>query len=191
MQINHVEKLTNEHWLNLFVASFEHKGHQGRWVFASRHPAPHQGLVRDAVLIVALLRNPGAEPRLVMIREFRVPIGDYVIGLPAGLIEPNEPIEESIRRELLEETGFELTRVHRITQPLVSSAGLTDEAVSLAFVDVQGNPGAAQSLGESEDVEVLLLDYEGLSRLCDDTTQILDAKAWPVLFLYQQLGRLI
>lgn len=191
MHITQVEKLTQEKWVNLFAAEFEHKGHKGRWVFASRKETPHQGLTNDAVIIAAVLRNPGQEPRLVMVREFRVPVGSYVIGLPAGLIEKDEPIEEAIRRELLEETGFELSAIHRITQPLLSTAGLSDEAAALAFVDVCGEPGSAQSLDASEDLEVVLLTYDELSKLCDDTTQVIDTKAWAVLFLYQQLGRLI
>ena len=191
MNITRVEQLTHERWLNLFAATFEHKGHTGRWVFASREETPHKGVVGAAVVIVPVLRTPGQEPRLVVLREYRVPVGAYMIGMPAGLVDPGEPMEEAIRRELREETGFELATVHRITQPLLSSAGLTDEAVSVAFVDVRGEPGAAQALEPGEDVEVLLLDYDGLCKLCDDTTQLVDAKAWMALFLYQQLGRIV
>src|SRR5215210_4642894 len=125
MNITHVEKLTQERWVNLFAAKFEHNGHSGRWVFASRQEAPHLGVVGAAVIIVPVLRTPGQEPRLVMIREFRVPVGSHMFGLPAGLIDEGESVEEAIRRELLEETGFELEAVHRVTQPLLSSAGLT------------------------------------------------------------------
>src|SRR5262245_66486624 len=108
MQIKHVEKLTNERWVNLFRADFEHNGHEGKWVFASRKQQPHTGRSSDAVIIAPVLRNPGEPARLVMIREFRIPVGDYVIGLPAGLIDPGESVEETIRREIHEETGLPL-----------------------------------------------------------------------------------
>jgi ADP-ribose pyrophosphatase len=190
MKITKIEKLTNEHWLNLFAATYEHNGHIGRWVFASRKEKPHSGDAGDAVIIAPVLRNPGDPPRLVMIREYRVPIGGYSYALPAGLIEKGEPIEETIRREVREETGFEVTAVRRVTQPLFSSSGLTDEAAAMAFIDVKGSPGAAQHLEAGEEIEVVLLDHEGICRLCDDASVRIDAKAWTVLYMYRQLGKL-
>src|ERR1700693_932511 len=110
MEILKVEKLTNEKWLNLFAAAFRHNGHVGRWVFASRKPDdPYQQSGRsDAVIIVPVLRDHGLPPRLVLEKEYRVPVGGYVIGFPAGLLEPGEQIEEAVRREMLEETGLEV-----------------------------------------------------------------------------------
>jgi ADP-ribose pyrophosphatase len=190
MHIKRVEKLTNERWLNLFAADFEHKGHTGRWIFASRQARPHSGRHCDAVLMVAVLRNPGEPARLVLIREFRIPVGDYVIGLPAGLIEPGEAIEATVRREMLEETGLEVTAIERITPPLFSTSGMTDEAAAMAFIEVRGTADAVPQLEASEDLEVLLLDYEQVCRLCDDREANVDAKAWTTLYMYRQMGKL-
>ena len=190
MQIKNVEKLTNERWLNLFAAEFQNNDHTGRWVFASRKPKPHAGRSSDAVIIVPVLRNPGEPARLVLIREFRVPVGDYVIGLPAGLIDDGESVEATVRRELKEETGLELSAIERITAPLFSSSGLTDEAAAMAFVEVRGDPSAGPCLEPSECLEVLFLDHEQVCKLCDDHGPNIDAKAWMVLYMYQRLGTL-
>jgi ADP-ribose pyrophosphatase len=190
MHIHNVEKLTDEKWLNLFAADYEHKGHAGRWVYASRKARPHAGRAGDAVVIVPVLRNPGEPPRLVLVKEFRVPAGEYVHGLPAGLLEPGERVEDTIRREVLEETGMEVVAVKRVTQPLYSSAGLTDESVALAFVDVRSTPETLPKLEASEDLEVVLLDFAGVCRLCDDPAARIDVKAWAALYVYQQLGHL-
>src|ERR1700679_736001 len=99
MNTTNIEKLTHERWINLFAVTYEHNGHDGRRVFASRKEKPYSGLANDAVIIVPVLRNPGEPPRLVMVREFRVPIGGYVYAFPAGLIEPGEAVADAVRRE--------------------------------------------------------------------------------------------
>jgi ADP-ribose pyrophosphatase len=190
MKILHVKKITSEKWLNLFVADWENRGHTGHWIYASRNEHAQQSPPNgDAVLIVPVLKEDGQPPRLVLIHEFRVPAGGYVYGLPAGLLEPGESIEDTARRELLEETGLELLRIKRITPPLLSSSGLTDETACMVFVDVKPGSGEAPALEGSEDIEVVLLDHAGICRLCDDSTLRIDAKAWMVLYMFQQLGR--
>jgi ADP-ribose pyrophosphatase len=190
MRIQKVEPITNEKWLNLFAATFEHNGHAGRWLFASRKKHPHGDGGGDAVVIVPILRLPNEPPRLVMVKEFRVPIGDYVYAFPAGLLEAGESIEDTVRRELLEETGMEVVAVKRVTQPLYSSSGMTDEAVAMAFVEARATPEALPKLEASEELEVVLLDFAEVCRLCDDRSARIDAKAWATLYLYQQVGRL-
>src|SRR5262249_52346527 len=155
MKILGVEKLTNEKWLNLFVAKYRHDGKTRRWVFASRKPDPQADKDScDAVLIVPVLHVPDQPPRLVVIKEFRVPVGDFIYSFPAGLLEPGESIEETIRREVLEETGFELVRIKRVSPLLYSTSGMTDETAAIAFIDVRAVPGSAQRLEGSEDIEV-------------------------------------
>jgi ADP-ribose pyrophosphatase len=191
MRILNIDKLTNEKWLNLFAATFQHNDHQGRWVFASRRDQPNPEEKHcDAVVVVAMLRDEGKPPRLVMIKEFRVPVGDYVYELPAGLVEKGEKIEEAVRREMREETGFEVTAIHRITPPLYSTSGMSDETATLAFVDVHSTPESKQALEGSEDIEVLLLDFPQVCALCNDHSKRLDIKAWNILNLYLQLGKL-
>lgn len=190
MHVKRIEQLTHEKWLNLFAATFEHNGHSGSWMYASRKPQPNSDRKADAVVIVPVLRTPNEQPRLVMVKEFRVPIGDYVYAFPAGLLDAGESIEDAARRELLEETGLEVAAVHRATQPLYSSSGLTDEAVALIFVDAKEKPQSKAKLDATEDLEVLLLDFDGICRLCDDRTACIEAKAWQILYMYQQMGHL-
>jgi ADP-ribose pyrophosphatase len=193
MKVLSVEQITSEKWVNLFAATFRHKRRSGRWVFASRkagpdpYKAPGGG---DAVLIVPVLHAKRRKPRLVAIREFRVPVGGYIIGFPAGLLEPGESLEDAVRREMREETGLEVTAIKRVSPPLYSSAGLTDEAVAVAFVDVRAVPGGAAALDGSEDIEVLLLDYDGVRRICEDPDARMDAKAWMAMYLIQQMGKI-
>jgi ADP-ribose pyrophosphatase len=193
MKVLSVEQITSEKWINLFAAAFRHKRRTGRWVFASRKPGPDPYRTPaggDAVLIVPVLHAKRRKPRLVAIKEFRVPVGGYIIGFPAGLLEPGESLEDAVRREMREETGLEVTAIKRVSPPLYSSAGLTDEAVAVAFVDVRAVPGGTAALDGSEDIEVLLLDYAGVRRLCNDPEARMDAKAWMAMYLFQQMGKI-
>ncbi len=190
MKILRVRQLTQQRWLNLFVTDYQHNDHEGHWVFASRHAEPYKSTPEDAVVIVPILRNPGQPPRLVLIKEFRVPIGDYIYGLPAGLIDEGESVESAIHREIKEETGFDVVKIHRVTQPVYSSSGLTDEATVLAFIDVVGDERIANQPEKSEEIEAHLLDYEGICRIVRDRSLRIDAKAWLILHHYELLGKL-
>src|SRR5437764_592182 len=128
MRVLKIEKLTTEKWLNLFAATYQHDGETGRWLFASRKKDPENNTLRtDGAVVVPVLREDGQPPRLVVLKTFRVPAGDYVYELPAGLADDGETIEDTARRELREETGFELVRIKHTSPPVYSSSGLTDE----------------------------------------------------------------
>jgi ADP-ribose pyrophosphatase len=190
MEIVGTEKLTDERWVNLFVRTFRHNGHEGRWSFASRSDGTPPPAGRcDAVIIVPILRSRGRPPRLVMLREYRVPVGDYIYALPAGLAEDGESPEAVARRELREETGLEVVAVNRVSPPVYSSAGLTDESAVMVFVTAKAPPGGVTAHEESEEIEVLLLDHAEVAALCNSSARI-DGKAWVVLLMYQMLGRL-
>lgn len=55
-----------------------------------------------AVVIIAHLDNG----KLLFERQFRYPVGQVCLELPAGKIDPEEAIEQTATRELLEETGY-------------------------------------------------------------------------------------
>jgi ADP-ribose pyrophosphatase len=191
MEIVSTEKITHERWVNLFARVYRHNDHEGRWTFASRGdgtlPPPGQ---YDAVVIVPVVVSEDAPPRLVMLREYRVPVGDYIHAFPAGLAEEGERPEDVARRELGEETGLEVVAVTQVSPPIFSSAGLTDESAVMVFVTARLPSGAVQTLDHSEEIEVLFLDHAQVCELCRSGARI-DAKAWVVLYMYQLLGKLV
>ena len=56
--------------------------------------------------------------KVVLIRQYRYPIADFVYELPAGLVEKGEDILTSGAREMYEETGLTFqSQRHRRTDP--------------------------------------------------------------------------
>jgi ADP-ribose pyrophosphatase len=192
-RIRALKKLTDRRWLNLYeVLYLDRAGNERSWDFASRK----QGLdltetarVADAVVIVPTWLGPRGERKLVLTREFRAPIRGYEWAFPAGLVEAGEPLENTAIRELREETGLTVDRVTRVSPPLISSAGLSDETSAMVFVDCSGTPSLAGNEA-SEDIEVHLLELPDIDRLMADKQVLRSAKAWPLLFAFQQLGRI-
>jgi ADP-ribose pyrophosphatase len=103
-------------FLEMHVAPF---GLYGHWEYVRRR----HGV--EAAVILALTGD-GA---VVLVEQFRAPLGRPCIELPAGLVGDDvagEAALESARRELAEETGFEAEQWHYIG-PFASSPGMVGE----------------------------------------------------------------
>ena len=118
-----------------------------------------------------------SKEKYLMIREFRIPIRNYEVGFPAGLIEENENIEDAIKRELKEETGLDLVSIKEISPFTYSSSGMTDEAVAIAFVDVAGEV-SNKFLEPSEDIIPMLVSKNEIAKLIKQTDLKWGSKAW-------------
>ncbi len=185
------KRLTNLPWLNLFRVEWSRDKLEGDWIFASRRLDPKSWPIpADAVVIVPLLQEEGKPDRILILKEFRIPVRTWSYGLPAGLIEAGETPESTIRRELHEEAGLEVIKILRLSPPLYSSCGLTDETFIQAFVLARHLPGGACP-ELSEDIVPLELDYAGVCRLLENPDHPFDAKCWLVLDAIRQRGSII
>ena len=92
-------------------------------------------LVRDVLLhpgAVAVLAVEGG--RVLLERQYRVPVGEWVYEIPAGTMEPGEEPEETARRELVEETGYEASRLRRLLE-FYPSPGVSSEKIVLFLAE--------------------------------------------------------
>ena len=67
-----------------------------------------QNKTPDSVILILTDESGG---RILLNREYRMAMAQWIYNFPAGLIDPGETPEESARRELWEETGLRLIRV--------------------------------------------------------------------------------
>ena len=138
----------------------------------------------DAVVIVPFHNE---NDKLVIIKEFRVPLGGYQYGFPAGLVDEGETIQQTCIRELKEETGLNITRIKKISPPVYSSSGMTDESVSMVYVECDGKPSNKGNTG-SEDITTIFVSPPEASELCKDSKIKLDVKTLLVLSSFAESG---
>ena len=115
----------------------------GRWEYAERKGG------MTAVVIVAL---DGED--ILLIEQYRVPVGGRVLELPAGLVgdEGEETPVAAAARELEEETGYRVARIEELGE-FYSSPGMTSERFT--FVRATGLTRVGDGGGvKGEDIAV-------------------------------------
>lgn len=66
-----------------------------------------------AVAVVAVAGGPKDNPDLLLVRQYRYPVKEVTLEIPAGKINPGETPLRCVHRELEEETGFRARRLRR------------------------------------------------------------------------------
>jgi ADP-ribose pyrophosphatase len=177
-----MDLLADADWLRLFRLHYRTKsGTERSWAMATRRKTPRCATGQferpDAVVIAGYHIG---RSKIVVTREYRVALGDYEYGLPAGLLDQGETVAEAAGRELKEETGLNVVRFLRTGPPVYSTAGMTDESVAMVYVECDGEP-STDAGHDSEVIDVLFVSPEEAGRLCNDSSLKFDAKAWLVL----------
>jgi ADP-ribose pyrophosphatase len=194
---NRLKKLTilaETKFLSLYDAEYENKkGNIKHWTIASRKDFNtlkgqyFEGKEErmDAVIIAALHKE---SKKIICIKQFRVPLNDYVYELPAGLIDGTESMESSVERELKEETGLKLVEINyeKTKKGVYATAGMSDESAAIVFCTCEGNI-SKEYLEEDEDIETLMLSQQEAMKLLKSDVKI-DMRAFIMLHAFVELG---
>jgi ADP-ribose pyrophosphatase len=130
-----------------------------------RHPG--------AAAIVPCASDPrGADPTILLIRQYRYATGGELWEIPAGTLDPGEEPEVCARRELLEETGVTAARLERLTS-IWTTPGFTNEVIHLYLAT--GLTSGEPSRERDEFIEVVPQPLSRVLALIRDG-QIRDAK---------------
>lgn len=92
-----------------------------------RNLTDYYALSHHATDSVVLIMEDEAGERILLNREFRMAVGEWVYNFPAGLIDPGETPETSAARELKEETGLDLLQILDIIPDSYSAVGFSNE----------------------------------------------------------------
>ncbi len=183
MKNQEVSKLTDNKWLNLYVT----QGPVGSYYFCSRRKGELVGKVGpiDAVKLLPYYEENG-KIKVVVIREFRYPINNYIYELPAGLVEKGESPKSAISREFDEEVGGEVLEISEAYSGL-SSAGMSDESLNCYFIKVK--PNGKQNLELDEDITVMTIDLDDIPELIKNEAFCLISKLMLLAFYEGHKGK--
>lgn len=105
--------------------------------------------------------------KVVMVRQYRHALGEICIELPGGCIDDTDDSPEAgIRRELLEETGFDFEQVHNLG--VISANPSTNNNLMHMFIATGGRKIAEQVLDHNEEIEVFEVTIEELEQLVEE-----------------------
>lgn len=160
---------TDNKFLNMYDLVFlSDDGKEKHWTMASRRNPNNlvcllkgKNIDADTVCIVPKMVDKNGEEYLILIKEFRQPINDYVYSFPAGIVENGENVIESSVRELAEEIGAEeISEINPLTDVCFNSEGMTDESVVMLEATI--TKLGKQNLQGTEDIKINLVKMEDL-----------------------------
>ena len=171
-KINKISKNTDNRFLNMYtLETTNKKGGQGKYFLASRAESIDKLKINtrkntpDGVCIYSLYGEN--KDKVVLIRQYRYTIDDYLYEFPAGLVEPEEEYHAAAIREMKEETGLDL---HPITveecyeRAYYTTIGMTDEACATVY-GISTGEISREGQEDSEDIEIVIADREEVRRI--------------------------
>ena len=141
-------------------------------LIALKNDEDYKNMLPDAVTCIVILHVKDKEPMLYLEREFRYPVGRFLLSPPAGLIDENDgeggnnPMIVAAKREIREETGIEVKDSDKIyiAAPLVfSTPGMTDESSAMVCAEVFLEDLSSLTTDNAEKTE-LFGDYSLLTK---------------------------
>ena len=169
--VGKIEKKTSNRFLNFYEFEAIHRdGSVSPYYVSSRaKDIPELKAVNhknrpDGVILYGVYGEN--KDKVVLIRQYRYPLGDYVYEFPAGLVEPGEDMLEAASREMYEETGLTFTPKEGgcCSRPFFTTIGMTDESCGTVYGYCSGEPNSLHQEA-SEDIQVVLADREECRRI--------------------------
>ena len=105
--------------------------------------------------------------RVIMVRQYRHGIGKTLLEIPGGTMDATDPSPEfAMRRELLEETGYQFEKLDYLGAVAPNPASSNN--LTHMFLATGGKKVQEQHLDDNEEIEVVMLEMEDLEQMLKD-----------------------
>ena len=169
--VGNIKKLSNTPYLNYYEFEAIHRdGRSAPYYVASRAKktedlkAVHHENRPDGVILYGVYGEN--RDKVVLVRQYRYPLGGYCYEFPAGLVEKGEDMVQAGIREMYEETGLTFTPKEGgcYCKPFFTTIGMTDESCGTVFGYCSGVPTNTHQEA-SEEIQVVIADREECRRI--------------------------
>ena len=151
------------------------------------------GTLIDPYFVVELPRSATAlalteDNKVILVRQYRYPIGQTLIETPGGFIDNGEDYAAGMKRELLEETGYAFGNIEHLATVAANPGvltGLTD-----LFLATGGRKISEQHLDHNEEIEIELVTIDELIEMVKTNKIIQSLHTNCIFYALLKLGKL-
>lgn len=122
--------------------------------------------------VACLVRNTTTN-KFIFVKQWRPSILDDAIEIPAGLIDEGEEPVESMKRELIEEIGYEVDSIIELVPEYNAGIGYCTEKLTIYYAEVSKKVADGGGVDIGEDIEVVELTFEEAKENVHDGKSIL------------------
>jgi nudix-type nucleoside diphosphatase (YffH/AdpP family) len=172
------ETIFKKHFFVIREAKFRHTLYNGQWSEVLTRLNFERG---DSAAVI--MHDP-VNDTIILTEQFRYPTHQknppgWILEIPAGTVESDEAHDptKTMRREILEEIGYNLTNLQKISSFYVSPGG-TSERIHLYYAKVSPKDKVSAGggiLSEGEDIRVLSVKLDKAIQLVAEA-KLMDAK---------------
>ena len=195
-KIKEITTLVETKFMSLYNIKYLNKSKKEKsWIVASRKSKDVlEGIYlnneRDKVDAVIICAYHKEKNKLVIIKEFRVPINKYIYELPARLVDSDDDnFEKTVIRELKEETGLDVVEIKKdlSSNQVYLSPGMTDESAAFVYCICEGEV-SKDYLEDDEDIEAILVSQEEAKEILKNEETPLDIRVYLALQSFALMG---
>ena len=107
-----------------------------------------------------------ADNKVVLVKQYRHPISTVALETPGGFVDEGEAFDTAMKRELLEETGYEFEQVEYLGK-FAANPGVLNNYTEMFFAR-GGKKTAEQTLDHNEEIDILELSMDELLQLIEE-----------------------
>jgi len=127
--------------------------------------------------------------KIVLEKQYRHALGETCIEIPGGCVDDTDSsLEEAIKRELLEETGYSFSSYEYLGK--ISANPSTNSNLMHMFLAKGGKKVASQELDHNEEIEIDLVSIDELKQLLQENKIVQAMHVTCIMYALEKMGEL-